>query len=150
LNLETLSLHYTKESLIKFPLPLIETSFNACVDCKFCCQWCEHITPKGCNAPAEYDLLPLCKAFPILIGPSEGINPSIGLYEEQYPQEFGAFVPLGNHCLSAQDEKQRIVFQEAAGYLNKGYREFTIYYEEEKYYILINVKDPLKTKLIEV
>ena len=141
---QPISLITDKETKIKFPLPVIETSFNACKDCKYCCQWCEHITPNGCNAPSDYKLLTLCKSFPILIGPGDGINPSLGLADEQFPSNFGAFVPLGNKCLSLQDEKQRIIFQEAARYLNEGFRNFTMYYEEDLTKLYIKIIDPSK------
>ncbi|OLS25999.1 MAG: hypothetical protein HeimC3_12730 [Candidatus Heimdallarchaeota archaeon LC_3] len=136
------------ETTIKFPLPVIETSFNSCKDCKYCCQWCEYITPNGCNAPSDYELLTICKSFPILIGPGDGINPSLGLIDEQFPSNFGAFVPLGNKCQSVQDEKQRIVFQQAARYLNEGIRNFIIYYEENSITLYIKITDPSRNNLI--
>ncbi|MFW9929498.1 MAG: hypothetical protein ACFFD1_08915 [Candidatus Thorarchaeota archaeon] len=135
------SLVVENNSKIQFPYPIIQTFFDTCKICKFCCQWCKFITPDGCGAPNEYELLSLCRSFPILIGNGYGFSPSLGLEDEQYPKEFGAFVPIGNHCMSLQDERQRLVFQQAARYINEGFREFVIYTEEEDYYVLIIVKD---------
>ena len=131
---------------LKFPLPVVQCSFDICRICKYCCQWCEYITDKGCSAPGSYEVLSLCKSFPVLIGQGLSRNPSLGLWEDQYPPEFGAFVPLGRHCMATMDERQRAIFQTAAKWINQGKREFVLYEECMDYFLLITVQDPIKQK----
>ena len=129
-------------SKIRFPLPKISCSFDICARCRFCCQWCAYVSEKGCTAMESYEVLSLCKAFPILIGPGEGRAPSLGVSEDQMPPEFGAYVPLGNHCLATLDERQRSLFQFAAHLLNYGHRRFALYQAESDYFVLIRVTEP--------
>ena len=126
----------------RFPLPVVVCSFDTCKKCKYCCQWCKYLGPTGCAAPSDYALLDLCRSFPILIGSPEGRNPSLGIGADQFASKFGAFVPLGNHCLATSDERQRAVFQLAAKWLNEGQRQFTIFLAEDDFFVLIEVKEP--------
>lgn len=138
------------QNVLRFPLPKVQCSFNICKVCQFCCQNCNYISPYGCTAPnntQEVPYLDVCKSFPILIGHGAGRNLSLGSFEEQFPPEFGAFVPLGRHCMATLDERQRIIFQLAAKWINDGKREFVIYDQCDDYFILITVSDPLKIKL---
>ena len=132
---------------LRFPLPKIQCSFDICKKCQYCCQECHYITSNGCSAPNDTQIVPyldVCKSFPILIGHGIGRNLSLGIFEEQYPPEFGAFVPLGKHCMATLDERQRIIFQLAARWINEGKREFIVYEQCADYFVLITVIDPLK------
>ena len=109
---------------INFPLPIIEVQMSQCEICKFCCQWCGYISEKGCTAPADYNMLEVCRAFPVLIGNSDSRWPSFGIEGDGdvYPPEFGAFAVFGRNCQSTQDERQRTLFQLVARLLNNGHR----------------------------
>ena len=135
------------EIALKFPLPIITVQMSQCSLCKFCCQWCGYISEKGCQAPHDYDMLEVCKSFPVLIGNKESRWPSFGVEEQGdvYPPEFGAFAVYGRCCQSTQDERQRIVFQYVARLINAGKRSFTMYEECEDYSLFIDVKDPRDT-----
>ncbi|MHA2362896.1 MAG: hypothetical protein ACXAC7_02995 [Candidatus Hodarchaeales archaeon] len=128
-----------KKNKLKFPLPVVNCSFNACRTCHYCCQWCDYVTDTGCSAPDTYEMLSLCNAFPILIGHGESRNPSLGLWNDQFPAEFGAFVPLGRECLATMDERQRVLFQKAANFINNGLTDFTLFEQCLDYFIHIRV-----------
>lgn len=136
----------SSEINIRFPLPLIKISMSQCAICKFCCQWCQYITDKGCTSPADDPLLEVCQAFPVLISNKDSRWPSFGIEADGdvYPPEFGAFAVFGRMCQSTQDERQRAFFQFVAREINRGKRSFTVYEECEEYNILVKVIDPLK------
>lgn len=135
-------------SALQFPLPLVNVTMSQCAICKFCCSWCGYISEEGCQAPPDYELLEVCRAFPILMGSSESRWPSLGVEEEGdvYPPDFGAFAVYGRNCQSTQDERQRVLFQLAARKLNNGERRFVVYEETPDYMVLIRVTDVLSRK----
>lgn len=128
-------------SELHYPFPEVSCSISVCMDCKYCCSDCEYVSEEGCQAPDDYELFSLCKSFPILMGHGESRNPGLGYWYEQFPPEFGAFVPLGRKCQAVADERQRIIFQLATNWLNQGKRNFTIYNEMNDYFLLITVKN---------
>lgn len=142
-NLSVIDLSET-EIKISFPLPQIKITMSQCAICKFCCQWCQYITDKGCTSPPDDPLLEVCQAFPVLISNKDSRWPSFGVEADGdvYPPEFGAFAVYGRMCQSTQDERQRILFQYVARTINKGKRAFSVYEQCEDYTIFVQVIDP--------